>query len=142
MSRPRFRAWRFQLPRLGASRDTPERLQSYDASEAGVSLSAGGGIEMVEEEESVRQAILLLLGTVPGERVMRPDYGCDLHRLVFSPLTIQRRGWQRTTCSARWRAGSPGSRSCTSILLELSKTPVGLTFISTIVSGRHSELSK
>jgi len=85
MSRPRFRAWRFQLPPLGASRDTPERLQSYDASEAGVSLSAGGGIEMVEEEESVRQAILLLLGTVPGERVMRPDYGCDLHRLVFSP---------------------------------------------------------
>ncbi|HTU01328.1 MAG TPA: GPW/gp25 family protein, partial [Candidatus Sulfotelmatobacter sp.] len=34
---------------------------------------------------SVRQAILLLLATRPGERVMRPDYGCDLHRLVFSP---------------------------------------------------------
>lgn len=40
---------------------------------------------MVEEEESVRQAILLLLATRPGERVMRPEYGCDLHRLVFSP---------------------------------------------------------
>jgi phage baseplate assembly protein W len=33
----------------------------------------------------VRQALLLLLTTRPGERVMRPDYGCELHRLVFSP---------------------------------------------------------
>jgi len=40
---------------------------------------------MVEDEESVRQAILLLLATRPGERVMRPDYGCELHRLMFSP---------------------------------------------------------
>jgi phage baseplate assembly protein W len=40
---------------------------------------------MVEEEDSVRQAIHLLLATVPGERVMRQEYGCDLHRLVFSP---------------------------------------------------------
>ena len=40
---------------------------------------------MVEEEESVKQAINLLLSTVPGERVMRQEYGCDLQRLVFSP---------------------------------------------------------
>jgi hypothetical protein len=33
----------------------------------------------------VRQAILLLLTTKPGERLMRPEYGCDLHRLVFAP---------------------------------------------------------
>jgi Bacteriophage baseplate protein W len=85
MSKPRFRAWRFHLPRLSASPDVPERLRSYDASEPGLAISAGGGIAMVEEEESVRQAILLLLATIPGERVMRPEYGCDLHRLVFSP---------------------------------------------------------
>ena len=40
---------------------------------------------MVEDHDSVRQAILLLLSTIPGERVMRPDYGCQLHWLVFSP---------------------------------------------------------
>jgi len=39
---------------------------------------------MAEERDSVRQAILLLLSTRPGERVMRPAYGCDLWRLVFS----------------------------------------------------------
>jgi phage baseplate assembly protein W len=40
---------------------------------------------MVEEEASVRQAILLLLSTSPGERVMRPGYGCELRKLIFSP---------------------------------------------------------
>jgi phage baseplate assembly protein W len=28
---------------------------------------------------------MLLISTAPGERVMRPEYGCDLSRLVFSP---------------------------------------------------------
>ena len=46
---------------------------------------------MVEGDHSVRQALLLLLTTRPGERVMRPNYGCDLHRLVFSPN-------DKTTC--------------------------------------------
>src|SRR5262249_18757403 len=44
-----------------------------------------GAIALATEAESVRQAILLLLSTVPGERVMRAQYGCDLFRLLFSP---------------------------------------------------------
>ena len=40
---------------------------------------------MVEGDAAIRQAILLLLSTTPGERVMRPDYGSRLHRLVFAP---------------------------------------------------------
>jgi uncharacterized protein len=52
---------------------------------AGLQLAPTGGVGMVSERASVRQAILLLISTRPGERVMRPDYGCDLHRLVFSP---------------------------------------------------------
>jgi phage baseplate assembly protein W len=40
---------------------------------------------MVEGEQSIRQAIYLLLSTSPGERVMRPAYGCELNRLIFSP---------------------------------------------------------
>ncbi len=52
---------------------------------AGLGVGRAGGLAMVDGGESVRQAILLLLTTVPGERVMRPEYGCELHRLVFSP---------------------------------------------------------
>jgi phage baseplate assembly protein W len=39
----------------------------------------------VQYNDSIRQALLLLFSTRPGERVMRPDYGCDIHRLIFSP---------------------------------------------------------
>ncbi len=74
MTSTRYRAWRFLHPDIDA-------MEEF----AGLGISATGGVDMVAEDASVRQAILLLLATVPGERVMRPDYGCDLHRLIFSP---------------------------------------------------------
>ncbi len=40
-----------------------------------------------EYEESVRQSILIILGTAKGERVMRPDFGCGIHDLVFAGLS-------------------------------------------------------
>ena len=59
----------------------------FDSAEnaAGLRLTNRGSIDMVEEHASVRQALLLLLSTRPGERIMRPNYGCNLHRLVFAP---------------------------------------------------------
>jgi Bacteriophage baseplate protein W len=41
------------------------------------------GLKLAEYEESVRQAIWIILGTAKGERVMRPDFGCGIHDLVF-----------------------------------------------------------
>ena len=35
-------------------------------------------------EDSVRQAIWIILGTARGERVLRPDFGCGIHDLVFA----------------------------------------------------------
>jgi len=37
-------------------------------------------------EEDVRQAVRIILGTVQGERVMRPDFGAGLRALVFEPI--------------------------------------------------------
>ena len=49
-----------------------------------VGLGDGGQIELTPDgEESIRQSIWTILGTSPGERVMRPDFGCGLHDLVF-----------------------------------------------------------
>ncbi len=42
-----------------------------------------GDIAWARYEESVRQSILIILGTARGERVMRPDFGCGIHDLVF-----------------------------------------------------------
>src|SRR5262245_1152285 len=43
-------------------------------------------------EESVRQAIRIILSTALGERVMRPDFGCGIHELVFAPNSAATRG--------------------------------------------------
>ncbi|HVU12568.1 MAG TPA: GPW/gp25 family protein [Phototrophicaceae bacterium] len=71
---PHYRSWRFLYPLL----DAPE-------ADAGLHFAPSGGIDMVQYNDSIRQALLLLFSTRPGERVMRPDYGCDIHRLLFSP---------------------------------------------------------
>ena len=49
-----------------------------------VAMSAAGEISLAEYEESVRQSILIILGTARGERVMRPDFGCGIYDLVFA----------------------------------------------------------
>jgi hypothetical protein len=42
-------------------------------------------IRLSAYERSVTESIRIILGTARGERLMRPDFGCDLNRLVFSP---------------------------------------------------------
>jgi len=51
----------------------------------GLVVTTTGAVSTVAGDESIRQAIVLLLGTRPGERLMRPQYGSHLHRLLFSP---------------------------------------------------------
>ena len=46
-----------------------------------------GDIATAAYEEDVRQAILVILGTEPGERIMRPDFGAGLRSLTFEPVT-------------------------------------------------------
>jgi phage baseplate assembly protein W len=45
-----------------------------------------GHIALVQYEEDIRQSIRIILGTDPGERVMRPDFGAGLSQFVFEPL--------------------------------------------------------
>jgi phage baseplate assembly protein W len=44
-----------------------------------------GTVAVSEYEDDIRQSILLIVETAPGERVMRPDFGCGIHELVFEP---------------------------------------------------------
>jgi phage baseplate assembly protein W len=53
------------------------------------SLDPSGEMATAAYEEDVRQAILIILGTAPGERVMRPDFGAGLNALVFEPLNAR-----------------------------------------------------
>jgi uncharacterized protein len=47
----------------------------------------GGDTATAAHEEDIRQAIRIILGTNPGERVMRPDFGAGLNAFVFEPLS-------------------------------------------------------
>jgi phage baseplate assembly protein W len=47
---------------------------------------AADDVAMVRYEADIHQAILIILGTDQGERVMRPDFGAGLSALVFEPI--------------------------------------------------------
>ena len=44
-------------------------------------------VGMLSDADDIQSSLEILLTTRPGERVMRPDYGCNLDELVFEPLT-------------------------------------------------------
>ncbi len=58
---------------------------SHNAENSGAQLGAQHNLRKSSGAEAIRQSILMLLATMPGERIMRPAYGCDLFRLAFEP---------------------------------------------------------
>jgi len=55
-------------------------------------LDHRGQIALVGDAEEIEQAIRIVLNTAPGQRVMRPEFGCRLHELVFAPNNGQTAG--------------------------------------------------
>lgn len=47
-----------------------------------------GTVGMTTDEEDINNSLIILLSTRPGERVMFPDYGCDLQEMLFKPLDL------------------------------------------------------
>lgn len=47
-------------------------------------IDAAGGVAMVGDDHNIQQAMRLILGTAPGERPMRPTFGCRIHEHVFA----------------------------------------------------------
>jgi phage baseplate assembly protein W len=45
-----------------------------------------GWIGMSEHEEDIKESIRIIIATAPGERLMRPEFGCGIHDLVFSTM--------------------------------------------------------
>src|SRR5215210_8936012 len=64
-----------------------------------------GGVALVRSDEDVRQALVLILGTTPGERPMRPEFGCRLEEFVFDGVdayTIGRMRDEVLSALERW----------------------------------------
>jgi phage baseplate assembly protein W len=44
-----------------------------------------GSIALVRDQREIEESIHLILATSPGERPMRPEFGCSVHDYVFAP---------------------------------------------------------
>jgi phage baseplate assembly protein W len=46
-----------------------------------------GGIRLTEPIEDIERSMRIILLTAPGERIMRPRFGCRIWDLLFEPIT-------------------------------------------------------
>lgn len=57
-----------------------------------VRIRGGGGFSLEEGRDRIAQSIWLILSTAPGERVMRPEFGCRIHEYLHAPNNASTRG--------------------------------------------------
>lgn len=48
-------------------------------------ITPRGGIGLTRGTQEIEQSIRVILGTMPGERVRRPEFGCRAYELLFEP---------------------------------------------------------
>lgn len=52
---------------------------------------AAKGVEMLADEADIESSLDILLSTRLGERIMQPDYGCNLDEMVFEAMNLTMR---------------------------------------------------
>lgn len=89
----------------------PGRPTSHDPSFVGrglrfpLAIDGHGGFATVDAGESTDSAIRVILSTAPGERLMRPDFGCAIWDLLFEPVNANTLGLMAESVRhalARW----------------------------------------
>jgi uncharacterized protein len=64
-----------------------------------------GGLDIARGIDSIERSIHMILSTAPGERVMRPDFGCAIWDLLYEPIntaTIGLMGEATREALGRW----------------------------------------
>lgn len=57
-----------------------------------VHADAAGRIALSSDTHEIEESIRLILATAPGERPMRPEFGCAVHDYVFAPADAETAG--------------------------------------------------
>ena len=72
--------------------DTSDRYESF----LGIGWSfpprfSRSGAVMVSNEADIHESLVILFGTVAGERLFEPKYGLDMHEMMFEPMSTTMR---------------------------------------------------
>ncbi len=70
-----------------------------------IRTDATGSIAVVSHDREIEESIRLIVGTAPGERPMRPEYGCAIHDYVFASIdadTAGRIAYEVRASLVRW----------------------------------------
>ena len=70
-----------------------------------VGVDSNGMIKTSRYEEVIKESILIILGTSPGERCMQADFGCSARELVFANInlrTVEHIKWIMREALIRW----------------------------------------
>lgn len=93
--------------------------------------NSSGGIDLVSGEDEIEASLRMILTTAPGERVMRPDFGCAIWDLLFAPVDATTLGQMRHAVEqavGRWEpridlrevALTPGSEDPAQVDIQLN----------------------
>ena len=87
-----------------------------------------GGIALARDETDIEQAIELILATAPGERPMRPEFGCGVHDFVFDTIDANTMGNMEQAIREALRRWEPRIE-VTGVDFDLSQSGSGLLTI-------------
>lgn len=65
------------------------------------------GVNLIESKEDIRQSLHILLSTTQGERIFRPEYGCNIRKWVFSKMNLSERTLITDTIKQAIKKGEP-----------------------------------
>jgi phage baseplate assembly protein W len=88
-----------------------------------------GAIALTTGHEDIEQALRLILGTAPGERPMRPEFGCEIHDLVFDTIDAETVGRIETAIYSAVQRWEPRI-DLTAVDFDLSRTSEGMLEIT------------
>jgi Bacteriophage baseplate protein W len=90
--------------------------------------TAASGVALVTGEREIVESIQLILATAPGERPMRPAFGCGIHDYVFAPAdenTAGQIGFEVRTALDRWEPRI----DVTDVVIEFDEEDSGVLYI-------------
>ena len=88
-----------------------------------------GAIALVSGREDIEQALRVVLGTAPGERPMRPEFGCEIHDFVFDTIDAATVGRIETAIRAALARWEPRV-DVTAVDFDLSRVDEGALVIT------------